>query len=106
MYMANMFQPLSEFDIEEKWEINKNDYRGDLIKFKGALEYELAYHQREVIKLRASEAKTPFWKRIFLNKEYKHTLFCLDTQSQNLREQISYVENKILKELRDGNISK
>ena len=94
MDMLNIFDPIPKKDIEEKWLINEKEWNFTPIQFKELLEDEMFQYERLILKIKADENKkeSPSFK--FILEETLH----MEVQILNLKEQISYMNNKILKE--------
>lgn len=87
----DFFQPLFSEDIEEKIEINQRDRGYSLIELKKLLEHEMFIIERQI--LEKMYTRQPF------------DIVRAMIQAQNLKEQVAYINNKILKELLNGRIS-
>lgn len=90
--MTIFFRPLKAKDIEEKVLLNLRDM--SLSQFKRNLEKELFLHEREILKTKHELLSLGVLKVIFKLKDYLKILLSLEIQAQNLREQISYINNR------------
>jgi len=94
--MQSIFEVLKQEDIDEKIRLNMKDWGYTLQQLKEKLEDELAHHERIIIKLLFDYTKLPEVN----DKTYKgHVMEILpyQIQTQNLKEQIRHINNRILK---------
>ena len=84
MTTAKFFKPLLLDDIEEKVKLNIENNGYDLMGLKEMLEFELNLIQRDIL--------------AFINRGEMISMTS-HIQAQNLREQIAYINNKIIKDL-------
>ena len=96
--LMNIFDTLNGEDIEEKIKINQRDWGYSLCEFKQHLEIELAQHERAIIRIEFHFTKLKWFRAVFLYQSNIKELLPYKIQSQNLREQITYINNKILDE--------
>lgn len=81
-------------DIEEKIELNlKKGFT--LITLKNALEIELCANKRHTLSLKLELYNSLFW--LFKYRKYMRIILSNEIQAQNLVEQISYIDKKIIK---------
>lgn len=95
--MTDWFRPLKEKDIEEKIQIEIKAGH-DIKTVKELLKLELFDHEREILKAKQYLTELRFFKFIFKYRKIMKALLPLEIQAQNLREQIAYVDKKIIAE--------
>lgn len=92
--MSNMFKILTAENIEEKIRLNKKDRNYTPEGLLKRLKFELFQHQRDILKEKYSYTK----RENFSHKDLLKVILPYEIQSQNLREQIDYIAEKIKKE--------
>lgn len=92
--LNNVFEPLPLQDIEEKIELNKQQWGHDLYKLKQLLEFELSLIERGVLR-----SKWEFMKSTKSYQELINDILSSEIQIQNLKEQIRHIQNKILRDI-------
>ena len=93
---AQWFFPLKAEDIEEKIRLNiKEQNKDSLVKFKKQLQQEKYQRERMALKKEQDFLRRFFLVRLFTRKRVFQSILRLKLQSQNLKEQIDYIENKI-----------
>lgn len=93
--MLNVYEVLDKKDIEEKFQINQKDWGYTAIQFKEKLEDELFGFERLLLEIKGGMYKNKIVDAYKLMDETLH----IEIQICNLKEQIAYMNNKILKEI-------
>lgn len=99
------FKPLSYEDIEEKIQLNIMNFGYTFLELKTLFELELSMIEREILKKKYIFLTRRNREFLFYYQDFMQDIFNQEAEAQNLKEQINYLNNKILKEIYNGNIS-
>ncbi len=93
--MTNWFIPLKETDIEEKIELEKKSGRS-LRSTRELLQLELNQHERKILETKHYLNGLSWLDFILKYRQIVKALLPFEIQAQNLREQIAYIDKKLI----------